>query len=100
MTTRTTARSLARITLSMVALALCLLVVTSRVDALWAFGQSDGSEYLDDAGRIIGSPDPGPEPEHSGERGGSAQLLTLAVMLAGVAFIAWRIRNSLRRSPT
>ncbi len=58
--------------------------------------QTTDPEYLDDAGRIIGSPDPGPSPEHPGDRGGYAQLLTLGVMASGVAFIGWRVTRQLR----
>ena len=52
-------------------------------------------EYLDDAGRIIGSPDPGPKPTHGGDRGGWAQFATLGFLVVGVSFIAWRIRREM-----
>ena len=55
-------------------------------------------DYLDDAGRIIGSPAAGPDPEHPGDRGGYAQFLTLAVMVGGLSFIAWRITRQIRRT--
>ena len=50
------------------------------------------------ADRIIGSPDPGPEPQHSGDRGGSLQFVTLGAVAAAVAFIMWRISRAARRS--
>ena len=52
-----------------------------------------------DAGRIIGSPDAGPDPQQSGDRGGWAQLLTLGALAAGVGFITWRIVAAARRAP-
>ena len=48
------------------------------------------------ADRIIGSPDPGPEPLHSGDRGGSLQFVTLGTVAAAVAFIMWRITRAAR----
>ena len=50
------------------------------------------------ADRIIGSPDPGPDPLHSGDRGGSLQFVTLGAVAAAVAFIMWRIARSGRRT--
>ena len=49
------------------------------------------------AGRIIGSPDPGPEPQHSGDRGGWRQLALLGVLAAAVAAIMVRILLAARR---
>jgi hypothetical protein len=51
------------------------------------------------AGRIIGSPDAGPEPQQPGDRGGWAQLLTLGAVPGGVGFIMWRIVHALRPTP-
>lgn len=48
------------------------------------------------ADRIIGSPDPGPDPLHSGDRGGSLQFATLGTVAVAVAFIMWRITRSAR----
>ena len=53
-------------------------------------------ELPDGARTIIGSPDPGPKPEHPGDRGGWAQLLTLGVLVAAVSFIMWRIVRAAR----
>ena len=50
------------------------------------------------ADRIIGSPDPGPDPLHSGDRGGSLQFVTLGAVAVAVAFIMWRITRSTRRT--
>ncbi len=50
------------------------------------------------ADRIIGSPEAGPEPQQSGDRGGSLQLATMGAVAAAVALIAWRISHSARRS--
>lgn len=52
-------------------------------------------EYLDDAGRIIGSPDPGPDPTHSGDRGGVLQFVLFFALAGGVSFIVWRIRREM-----
>lgn len=59
-----------------------------------------GGAAVDDApglGRSIGSPEAGPRPEHPGDRGGWAQLLTLAVLAGGVGVILWRILHAARR---
>lgn len=50
------------------------------------------------ADRIIGSPDPGPDPQHSGDRGGSLQFATLGAVAAAVVFIMWRITRAVRRA--
>ena len=50
------------------------------------------------ADRIIGSPEAGPEPQHSGDRGGSLQFATMGAVAAAVAFIMWRIARAARRS--
>ena len=50
------------------------------------------------ANRIIGSPEAGPEPQHSGDRGGSLQFATMGATAAAVAFIMWRIARAARRS--
>jgi hypothetical protein len=50
------------------------------------------------ADRIIGSPDPGPDPLHSGDRGGGLQFATLGAVAVAVAFIMWRIARSARRT--
>ena len=50
------------------------------------------------ADRIIGSPDPGPDPQHAGDRGGSLQFATLGAVAVAVAFIMWRITRSARRA--
>ncbi|MEM9203801.1 MAG: hypothetical protein AAGC53_19335 [Actinomycetota bacterium] len=55
-------------------------------------------DYLDDAGRIIGSPAAGPKPQQSGDRGGFAQLLTLLALFLGVSFVAWRIRREMNKA--
>lgn len=49
------------------------------------------------AGRIIGSPDPGPEPQHSGDRGGWRQLALLGALAVAVAAIMARILLAARR---
>ena len=50
----------------------------------------------DDAFSIVGTPDPGPKPEHSGDRGGWAQFLTLGLIVAGVGLVGWRIARGMR----
>ena len=55
-------------------------------------------ETPEGANRIIGSPDPGPDPQHSGDRGGSLQFATMGAVAAAVAFIMWRIARSSRRA--
>lgn len=49
------------------------------------------------AGRIIGSPDPGPEPQHSGDRGGWRQLALLGALAVAVTAIMARILLAARR---
>lgn len=55
-------------------------------------------EVPEGADRIIGSPDPGPKPQQSGDRGGSLQFVTLGAVAVAVAFIMWRITRSARRA--
>lgn len=43
------------------------------------------------AGRIIGSPQPGPSPQNHGDRGGLLQLATLGALVMSLGFIMWRI---------
>ncbi|MEM9465668.1 MAG: hypothetical protein AAGA90_09865 [Actinomycetota bacterium] len=62
---------------------------------LAGLAQETDADFLDDAGRIIGSPTAGPKPEHGGDRGGWAQFATLGFLVVGVSFIAWRIRRSM-----
>jgi len=50
----------------------------------------------DDAGHSIGSPDAGPKPQQSGDRGGSAQLTLLALLIVAVSFIMWKIIHGAR----
>ncbi len=50
------------------------------------------------ADRIIGSPEAGPKPQQSGDRGGSLQFATLGAVAVAVAFIMWRIARATRRS--
>ncbi len=50
------------------------------------------------ADRIIGSPEAGPKPQQSGDRGGSLQFVTLGAVAAAVGFIMWRIARAARRS--
>ena len=50
------------------------------------------------ADRIIGSPEAGPKPQHSGDRGGNLQFVTMGAVAAAVAFIMWRIARSARRT--
>ena len=50
------------------------------------------------ADRIIGSPEAGPKPQQSGDRGGSLQFATMGAVAAAVAFIMWRISRAARRS--
>lgn len=45
---------------------------------------------------IIGCPDAGPEPEAPGDRGGYAQLLTLAVLATAVGFISVKVGLAVR----
>lgn len=73
-------------------------VVANELMAVVALSQEIDPDYVDDAGRIIGSPAPGPDPQHSGDRGGFAQLLTLAFLVSGVSFVAWRVRREMNHA--
>lgn len=50
------------------------------------------------ADRIIGSPDAGPAPQHSGDRGGALQFATLGAVAAATALIMWRIARAARQA--
>lgn len=56
------------------------------------------ADVPDTAGQIIGSPEPGPPPQHRGDRGGLLQLATLTVMAASVALIMLRVVRAARVS--
>jgi hypothetical protein len=74
-------------------------MIAVLVGALTDLAQVTDPDYLDDAGRIIGSPDPGPDPTHSGDRGGVLQFVLFFGLVGGVSFIAWRIRTAMRQAP-
>ena len=63
-------------------------------------GDDSGSGYEIPSGadRIIGSPEAGPDPQQSGDRGGSLQFATLGAVAAAVGFIMWRISRAARRT--
>lgn len=101
---------------AMVAVGICLSAATITVAQLTAAGAQTGDDTGIDhdagddtgdgepeipagAGRIIGTPEAGPNPQHSGDRGGWAQLLTLGVIAGGVGFIMWRIISAARQAP-
>ncbi|GEM_PF-4523344 len=63
-----------------------------------ALAQVTDPDYINEAGRIIGTPAAGPKPEHPGDRGGYAQLLTLLMLALGVSFIGWRVWREARRN--
>lgn len=71
---------------------------TALLHVLADLAQEIDPDYLDDAGRIIGSPAAGPKPQHSGDRGGWAQFATLGFLVVGLSFIAWRIRRSMNQT--
>lgn len=54
-------------------------------------------ELPPEAGRIIGSPEAGPKPEQSGDRGGWLQLVTLAAVAASVTLIMIRVLKAVRQ---
>jgi hypothetical protein len=88
--------------IAVIVVALAASVYTAPTGAAAADGDSptttaDPFDELPDGARtIIGSPDPGPKPEHPGDRGGYAQFLTLGVLVAAVSFIMWRIVRAAR----
>ncbi len=82
----------------LIALTFLGALAVMMVEPVAAFSaQVTDPDFLDDAGRIIGSPAAGPKPENPGDRGGYAQILTLAMMAGSVAFIGWRIARQVRR---
>ena len=60
-------------------------------------GETPVGDLPPGAGRIIGSPDPGPEPQHSGDRGGWRQLALLGALAAAVTAIMVRVLLAARR---
>lgn len=73
-------------------------MIATALALLADLAQVTDPDYLDDAGRIIGSPDPGPDPTHSGDRGGALQFALFFTLVGGVGFIAWRIRAEIRQA--
>lgn len=60
-------------------------------------GETPVGDLPPGAGRIIGSPDPGPDPQHSGDRGGWRQLALLGALAAAVTAIMVRVLLAARR---
>ncbi len=52
----------------------------------------------EELGNIVGSPDPGPEPEDAGDRGGWAQLGLLGVLVLVVALVLRHLFRSANRN--
>ena len=75
-------------------------MIATIAGVLADLAQVTDPEYIDDAGRIIGSPDPGPDPTHSGDRGGVLQFVLFFGLVGGVSFIAWRIRSEMGQART
>lgn len=75
-----------------------LAVVVVMVAIGFAAPAAAQEDVPDQCRTIIGCPDAGPAPEHSGDRGGWAQLLTLGVMAVAVGFILVRIVRVVRRA--
>ena len=76
------------------------LLVAGMIVLTFGFVAPAGAQedVPDQCRTIIGCPDAGPEPEHSGDRGGWAQLLTLAVMAVAVGVVLVRIVRVARRA--
>lgn len=49
-------------------------------------------------GNIVGSPDPGPEPEDAGDRGGWAQLAVLGALVVVVGLVLRHLFRSANRN--
>ncbi len=81
-----------------ITLAAISLAVLIEPAAAAGLAQSSDAEFIDDAGRIIGSPHAGPDPEHPGDRGGYAQLMTFGIMVGGISFIVWRVTRQIRQN--
>lgn len=79
---------------------LTLVVATLLASAGGAAAATPSDDIADQCRTIVGCADPGPDPEAPGDRGGYAQLLTLAVLAGGVGFIAWRVARSARPNVT
>ena len=73
-----------------------LAILAILVASLGAPAVATAQELPDECRSIVGCPDAGPEPEHSGDRGGWAQLLTLGVMVVAVAFILTKVLRAAR----
>lgn len=62
---------------------------------------TDLEDEVDEApglGVITGTPDPGPDPEDAGDRGGFAQLTVAIVLISAIAFISSRVIKGARSS--
>lgn len=72
------------------------VVLIGGADPVGASMVEPAGAVPDDAGNSIGSPDAGPKPQQSGDRGGSAQLTLLAVLVVAVSFVMWKILHGAR----
>ena len=73
-------------------------MIATALTLIGELAQATDADYLDGAGRIIGSPDPGPDPTHSGDRGGVLQFTLFFALVGGVGFIAWPIRSEMHQA--
>jgi len=89
-----------RRTVAIALIALTALVSSPATLGLVDAASADAIEMAgtvpDDAGHSIGSPDAGPRPQQSGDRGGWAQLSILGLLVVAVSFIMWRIFHDAR----
>ena len=84
-------------------LAIALAVIIAVLALTSAAAAADVAMFVQDGvsdqcRRIIGCADAGPKPEHSGDRGGWAQLLTLGALVAAVSSIMTKVFRAARAS--
>ena len=78
------------------ALALVALLIAATFVATVGPAGAQADDIPDACRTIIGCADAGPKPESPGDRGGYAQLLTLAVLAGGVGFIGLKVTKAVR----
>ncbi len=86
-----------RFTLAL-AVVLTVLAITAAGAAAADLAMMAQDDISDQCRSIIGCADAGPKPQHPGDRGGWAQLLTLAMLVAAMSFIMTKVIRATKAS--